>query len=109
MVTSDTPLTVGQRTTRAEDKHLPAEGLIARFLSWLQRAYCGLFGHDELLHFEKDRLSLVCASCGHRSPGWGVSDSPLPAVRPRGSRRQAQGPRLVDVKRSPDPQKRNLR
>ena len=31
---------------------------------------CSLRGHDLLLHFEHDRLSLQCANCGWESPGW---------------------------------------
>jgi len=33
---------------------------------------CGLHGHDALLNFERDRLSLVCTSCSYESPGWDV-------------------------------------
>lgn len=33
---------------------------------------CGLHGHDALLHFERDRISLQCASCGYETPGWDV-------------------------------------
>jgi len=33
---------------------------------------CGLHGHDALLHFERGRISLQCASCGYETPGWEV-------------------------------------
>ena len=33
---------------------------------------CGLHGHDTLLHFERCRISLQCASCGYETPGWEV-------------------------------------
>lgn len=33
---------------------------------------CGLHGHDSLLHFERGRVSLLCTSCGHETPGWDV-------------------------------------
>jgi hypothetical protein len=33
---------------------------------------CGLHGHDSLLHFEQGRMSLLCSSCGHETPGWDV-------------------------------------
>jgi hypothetical protein len=38
----------------------------------LRQFICSLRGHDELLHFEKGRLSLQCVSCGYQSPGWEV-------------------------------------
>jgi hypothetical protein len=37
---------------------------------------CGLHGHDSLLHFEKGRMSLLCSSCGHETPGWDVKTAP---------------------------------
>jgi len=27
-------------------------------------------GHEEYLHFEKNRVYLQCVACGHESPGW---------------------------------------
>jgi hypothetical protein len=33
---------------------------------------CGLRGHDEVLHFERHRLSLRCLSCGHETTGWSL-------------------------------------
>jgi len=40
-------------------------GSITRFL-------CALRGHEEYLHFEKNRVYLQCVACGHESPGWTV-------------------------------------
>jgi hypothetical protein len=37
---------------------------------------CGLHGHDSLLHFEQGRMSLLCSSCGHETPGWDVKAAP---------------------------------
>lgn len=37
---------------------------------------CGLHGHDSLLHFEQGRMSLLCSSCGHETPGWDVKTAP---------------------------------
>ena len=37
---------------------------------------CGLHGHDSLLHFEQGRMSLLCSSCGHETPGWDVKSAP---------------------------------
>lgn len=38
----------------------------------LQQMMCGLHGHDAVLHFERNRLSLQCLSCGLESPGWAI-------------------------------------
>ena len=75
-------------------------GFGARALTWIRQAYCALHGHDRLLHFEKDRMSLRCASCGHDSPGWELKEIPRPTMRLRGeTRRPALRPHLVDVRR----------
>jgi hypothetical protein len=42
----------------------------------VKRLWCGLTGHDTMMHFEKDRMSLVCGSCGHESPGWDLKEAP---------------------------------
>ena len=34
---------------------------------------CGLHGHDALLHFEQERISLQCTSCGYETPGWDLN------------------------------------
>jgi hypothetical protein len=57
----------------------------------LQQMMCGLLGHDAILHFERNRLSLQCLSCGLESPGWSiepegrrakpVTDNPLLVLR----------------------------
>jgi hypothetical protein len=58
------------------------------YVARLQQFVCGLHGHDELLQFERGRLSLKCASCGHETPGWDLKKSeaappPQPASAPR--------------------------
>jgi hypothetical protein len=40
--------------------------------AWLRSAYCGLRGHDLLIHFETDRLCLKCADCGYETTGWRI-------------------------------------
>jgi len=45
-------------------------GLLERTTVQVRQFFCGLHGHDALLHFEDGRISLLCASCGHESPGW---------------------------------------
>ena len=75
-------------------------GIGARLLGWLRQAYCGLHGHDRMLHFEKDRMSLQCASCGHESPGWELSHAHRPAVRLRTeTRRPVLRPHLISARR----------
>jgi hypothetical protein len=38
----------------------------------LQQMMCGLHGHDAVLHFERNRVSLQCLTCGLESPGWTI-------------------------------------
>ena len=52
---------------------------VSGVLSQLERFVCGWTGHDELMRFEPDRLSLHCSRCGHQSAGWEVR-SPQVAV-----------------------------
>ena len=47
-------------------------GIVARLSVHLRQFVCGLHGHDSLLHFDQGRMSLLCSSCGHESPGWDV-------------------------------------
>jgi hypothetical protein len=49
-------------------------------ISILERAHqlaCSLRGHDVILHFERDRLSLCCLNCALQTPGWSL----VPEVR----------------------------
>jgi hypothetical protein len=49
-----------------------------------RQALCGLRGHDMMLHFEPNRLSLRCLACGAETPGWRLDVSPhLRSHRPR--------------------------
>ena len=69
-------------------------------LDQLRHMFCGLRGHDRLLHFEDARLSLRCVSCGHETPGWELNEVP-PTVTVRGdARRHALArPQLISVRR----------
>ncbi len=62
-----------------------------RMLGIVRQMFCGLYGHDTLLHFEQDRMSLKCVSCGHESPGWELNETP-PTIRVRGDARRALTP-----------------
>ena len=58
-------------------------------LERLWRLACIFRGHDSVLHFECDRLSLRCLSCGYRTPGWtlrpdvGYASSPVHKISPQ--------------------------
>ena len=43
-----------------------------RIADSVRQFFCGLHGHDDLLHFGEGKLSLHCVSCGYESPGWEV-------------------------------------
>ena len=49
------------------------ETLVNRAMSRLSQFFCGLRGHDSVLHFEGKRVNMRCTSCGHDTPGWDVS------------------------------------
>lgn len=46
----------------------------------LRRWFCALRGHEEYLHFEKNRMYMQCVGCGHESPGWTI-DARRPVLR----------------------------
>jgi hypothetical protein len=49
--------------------------------------FCGLRGHDSVLHFESNRVMMRCTSCGHDSPGWEIAGR-APRVRFEGDARR---------------------
>src|SRR4051812_25499915 len=53
----------------------------------LRQMFCGLHGHDTMLHFEQERMSLRCVSCGHETPGWALNKT-RPTVTIRGDNRR---------------------
>lgn len=50
---------------------------------------CGLSGHDRVRKYEQNRVTLVCTSCGHRSPGWELT-APMPQLRFAGDPKRHQ-------------------
>jgi len=58
----------------------------------LVRLCCGLQGHQILLHFEPNKLSLQCVLCGYESEGWEVG-------RPMTARRLANNPQARPERR----------
>ena len=88
------PISSHDGADRRNDAHMEEIGV------WAVRAdVCGLHGHDTLLHFEQDRMSLRCVSCGHETPGWELNEA-RPRVTVRGdARRHAMRPHLMSVRR----------
>ena len=71
------------------------ESLLNRAMSRVSQIFCGMRGHDAVLHFEGKRVMMRCTSCGHDSPGWEVSGR-APRQRFAGdARRHAMTPQLV--------------
>jgi hypothetical protein len=62
-------------------------GAGVRAWDWVRQAFCGLHGHDTMLNFEQERMSLRCVSCGHETPGWELNEVP-PTVTNRGDNRR---------------------
>jgi hypothetical protein len=51
---------------------------LMRLAVWqLREGVCGLRGHDMVLHFEPERLSLQCLACGARTQGWAIDVNPV--------------------------------
>jgi hypothetical protein len=82
------------------------DGILARVALKVRQGVCGLHGHDALLHFGKTRMSLLCTSCGHESPGWDLRDA---ATGARATARPAQpavAPLSTHVARAYSPERR---
>jgi hypothetical protein len=66
-----------QRLTATAAEHAEhadnAASFMARVVARIGEFFCGLRGHDSVLHFEGNRVMMRCTSCGHDSPGWEVS------------------------------------
>jgi len=69
----------------------------------LSRFWCGLHGHQIMLHFEPNKLSLECSLCGYATEGWEVGRSMT-------ARRQANNPQArLDRRRTLRPLPTNAR
>lgn len=62
--------------TARHQAELESQGLFSRAAGQMRQLFCGLHGHDALLHFDHGRMSLLCTSCGYESPGWDVKEAP---------------------------------
>src|SRR5687767_6929105 len=65
------------------------DGLGTAVVARVRQMICGMHGHDNLLHFERDRMSLRCVSCGHESPGWSLTETPPTVTEVGDARRHA--------------------
>ena len=75
-------------------------GGFARLTTMLSQLVCGVGGHDTLLHFEDERISLRCVSCGHETPGWELNEArPTITVRGDARRHTLARPHLVSERR----------
>ena len=87
-----------QPDVTAESGSIEAPGV--RMMDRVRQMICGLHGHDTLLHFDKDRMSLRCVSCGHETPGWELNEVPPTQTFRGDARRHAIArPHLVSARR----------
>jgi hypothetical protein len=86
----------GLRITASNER----TGGFASMMGSLRQMFCGLRGHDTLLHFEDERMSLRCVSCGYETPGWELNEVP-PTVTVRGDARRhvIARPQLISERR----------
>ncbi len=64
-------------------------GIVGRMFRRAGQFICGLSGHDRIRKYEQNRVALVCASCGHVSPGWELT-APMPQMRFAGDPKRHQ-------------------
>lgn len=82
MVTGYPHVLVGPQTASSVGEPRVVTGtIVTRGLRRVGQLLCGLLsGHDLVRHYEQNRVALVCASCGHVSPGWELT-APMPQQR----------------------------
>jgi hypothetical protein len=72
--------------------------LVTRTVTRLGQLWCGIRGHEAVLHFEGKRVMMRCTSCGHDTPGWETGER-APRRRYDGDARRhllvSQPPKLV--------------
>ena len=74
--------------------------LFGRLVDSIRRAFCGLRGHDTVLHFEGRRVMLRCTSCGHDSPGWEIDSAGPRRVFHGDAQRHLLRPEAVRLRRT---------
>lgn len=70
-------------TAAGADRETRGSALVARAVTRLGQVFCGMRGHDAVLHFEPNRVMMRCTSCGHDTPGWEIGG--------RGPRKRFEG------------------
>jgi hypothetical protein len=75
------------------------DGLGTRIANRVRQFFCGMHGHDSLLQFEPDRMSLRCASCGYESPGWALREVHADVQPAVPSQRLRVRPELAGIRR----------
>jgi hypothetical protein len=68
------PQQLAATTEHAQHAITAEAGVMARMATRLGQVFCGLGGHDAVLHFEGKRVMMRCTSCGHDTPGWEIDD-----------------------------------
>ena len=63
-------------------------------MGFFKRLVCAWRGHEDYLHFEKNRVYLECVACGHESPGWTI-DSQRPVLRFQSRRAKTSGAAMI--------------
>jgi hypothetical protein len=61
-----------------QDATLIARAIALKRLAFrcVREAVCGLGGHEMVLQFEPNRLSLQCLACAARTQGWAIDVNP---------------------------------
>jgi hypothetical protein len=77
---------------RLDTAFAESEGLLSKAGLQLRQFVCGLHGHDALKHFEQGRISLLCVSCGHETPGWDIKPTSATVQNSDSSRRIVRMP-----------------
>jgi hypothetical protein len=100
MVTNYSHTLTAPGALQAANHHARSSGFGRPVLEQLRQMFCGLHGHDTLLHYEEERMSLRCVSCNHETPGWELNHTP-PTVTVRGDARHHMlaRPQLVSARR----------
>lgn len=61
--------------------------ILRRVFTIVRRVLCGATGHERLVHFDRQRVSLRCFRCGHETTGWTIAEpEPTRPVMPPSSR-----------------------
>jgi hypothetical protein len=76
------------------------ESFVTRLVDSIRQAFCGLRGHDSVLHFEENRVLLRCTSCGYDSPGWDVGHARPRLVLEGDAQRHLLRPEALPLRRT---------